>query len=205
MAIDPSTLAAQIDALLPQTQCEQCGYHGCRPYAEAIALGEAEINQCPPGGAAGIDKLARLLERPALPLNPEHGIEKPRMLARIVEFDCIGCTKCIQACPVDAIVGASKLMHTVIVDDCTGCELCVAACPVDCIELLPMPLEQIDEVHASAARANFQRREMRLTREHAEREAELAARKAAVDSGTQRNPVLDALARAKAKKPGTTP
>jgi electron transport complex protein RnfB len=96
-------------------------------------------------------------------------------------------------------------MHTVIVDDCTGCELCVAACPVDCIELLPMPLQQIDEVHASAARANFQRREMRLTREQAEREAELAARKAAVDSGNQRNPVLDALARAKAKKPGTTP
>ena len=205
MVTDPSTLATQIDAMLPQTQCEQCGYHGCRPYAEAIARGDAEINQCPPGGAAGIEKLARLLGRPALGLDPEHGIEKPRMLARIIEFDCIGCTKCIQACPVDAIVGAPKLMHTVLADDCTGCELCVAACPVDCIVLVPMPLEQIDDVHANAARANFQQREARLMREHAEREAELAARKAAVDGGAQRNPVVEALARAKAKKQGSTP
>lgn len=200
MATEPSTLAAQIDALLPQTQCEQCGYHGCRPYAEAIVRGEAQINQCPPGGAAGIAKLAALLQRPALPLDPGHGVEKPRLLARIVEADCIGCTKCIQACPVDAIVGASKLMHTVMADDCTGCELCVAACPVDCIELVPMPLEQIDDVHADAARAHFRRRETRLALERAERDAELAARKAAVDGGTQRNPVLEALARAKAKK-----
>lgn len=200
MATKPSTLAAQIDALLPQTQCEQCGYHGCRPYAEAIARGEAQINQCPPGGAAGIAKLAALLQRPALPLDPGHGVEKPRLLARIVEADCIGCTKCIQACPVDAIVGASKLMHTVMADDCTGCELCVAACPVDCIELVPMPLEQIDEAHANVARIHFQRRETRLALERAERDAELAARKAAVDGRTQRNPVLEALARAKAKK-----
>lgn len=205
MVTDPSTLAAQIDALLPQTQCEQCGYHGCRPYAEAIARGEAQINQCPPGGAAGIEKLAALLQRPLLPLNPEHGIETPRMLARIVEVDCIGCTKCIQACPVDAIVGAAKLMHTVIVDDCTGCELCVAACPVDCIELVPMPAEQIDQVHADDARTHFQRREMRLGRELVERDAELAARKAAVDGGTQRNPALEALARAKARKQGLNP
>jgi electron transport complex protein RnfB len=200
MATEPSTLAAQIDALLPQTQCEQCGYHGCRPYAEAIARGEAQINQCPPGGAAGIAKLAALLQRPALPLDPGHGVEKPRLLARIVEADCIGCTKCIQACPVDAIVGASKLMHTVMADDCTGCELCVAACPVDCIELVTMPLGQIDEAHANVARIHFQRREARLARERAERDAELAARKAAVDGRTQRNPVLEALARAKAKK-----
>src|SRR6185312_13573416 len=144
MATEPSTLAAQVDALLPQTQCEQCGYHGCRPYADAIVRGEARINQCPPGGAAGIAKLAALLQRPALPLNPEHGVEKPRMLARIVEADCIGCTKCIQACPVDAIIGASKLMHVVLADDCTGCELCVPACPVDCIELVPMPAAQVD-------------------------------------------------------------
>ncbi len=198
-------LADRIDALLPQTQCEQCGYHGCRPYAEAIARGEAEINQCPPGGAAGIEKLAALLQRPVLPLNQAHGIEKPRMLARIVEADCIGCTKCIQACPVDAIVGASKLMHTVLADDCTGCELCVAACPVDCIELVPMPPKQIDEAHAGAAREHFQRREARMARERAEREAELAARKAAVDGGAQRNPVQEALARAKAKKQGLKP
>ncbi len=195
-----SMLAERIDALLPQTQCEQCGFHGCRPYAEAIARGEAEINQCPPGGTAGIEQLAALLQRPILPLNPEHGIEKPRMLARIVEADCIGCTKCIQVCPVDAIVGASKLMHTVIADDCTGCELCVPACPVDCIVLEPMPLAQIDATHADSARRHFQRREVRLQRLQAEREAELAARKAAVDSGAQRNPAWEALARAKARQ-----
>ena len=194
------TLADRIDALLPQTQCEQCGYHGCRPYAEAIARGEAEINQCPPGGAAGIAKLANLLGRPPLPLDPACGIEKPRMLARIVEADCIGCTKCIQACPVDAIIGAPKLMHTVLADDCTGCELCVPACPVDCIELVPMPMGQIDQAHADAARAHFQRRGARLARERAERNAELAARKAAVDTAASTNPVLAALARAKAKK-----
>ena len=199
------TLADRIDALLPQTQCEQCGYHGCRPYAEAIARGEAKINQCSPGGLIGIEKLAALLRQPVLPLNPEHGIEKPRTLARIVEADCIGCTKCIQACPVDAIVGAAKLMHTVIADDCTGCELCVPACPVDCIVLLPMPEAQLDLAHADAARAHFQRREARLKRQRAEREAELAARKAAVDTNAQSNPVLEALARAKAKRPEPKP
>jgi len=199
------SLADRIDALLPQTQCGQCGYHGCRPYAEAIACGEAEINQCPPGGAGGIAKLAALLDRPVLPLDPEHGVEKPRMLARVIEADCIGCTKCIQACPVDAIVGAAKLMHTVIVDDCTGCELCVPACPVDCIVLEPMPPAKIDTAHADAARAHFQRREARLAREHARREAELAARKAAVDAiATPNNPVLAALARARAKQQGAS-
>ncbi|MCW8806679.1 MAG: RnfABCDGE type electron transport complex subunit B [Rhodanobacter sp.] len=206
MATETSTLAAQIDALLPQTQCEQCGYHGCRPYAEAITRGEAQINQCPPGGSAGIAKLAELLQRPILPLDPEHGIEKPRTLARIIEVDCIGCTKCIQACPVDAIVGASKLMHTVIADDCTGCELCVPACPVDCIELLPMPQSHMDMAHADTARAHFQRRETRLTGERLQREAELAARKVAVEAGeAQSNPVLEALARARAKQPALKP
>ena len=196
------TLADRIDAILPQTQCEQCGYHGCRPYAEAIARAEAPINQCPPGGAAGVEQLASLLDQPMVRLNPDHGVEKPRMLARIVEADCIGCTKCIQACPVDAIVGASKLMHTVIADDCTGCELCVPACPVDCIVLLPMPAAQIDAVHADAAREHFNRREARLERQRQQREAELAAHKAAVaKNAVQRNPVLEALARAKARKP----
>ncbi|MEP6898910.1 MAG: RnfABCDGE type electron transport complex subunit B [Rhodanobacter sp.] len=201
---DPAIgLVDRIDAVLPQTQCEQCGYHGCRPYAEAMACGEAAINQCPPGGAIGIAKLAALLQRPVLPLNPVNGVEKPRTLARIVEADCIGCTKCIQACPVDAIVGASKLMHTVIADDCTGCELCVPACPVDCIVLLPMPAEQIDAPHAEMARAHFQRRETRLQRWQMERDTELAARKAAVDgAATTRNPVLEALARAKARQAG---
>ena len=196
------TLADRIDALLPQTQCEQCGYHGCRPYAEAIKRGEAPINLCPPGGAAGIAKLAELLDVPVLPLNPANGVEHPRMLAHIIEADCIGCTKCIQVCPVDAISGAAKLMHSVLNDDCTGCELCVAACPVDCIVLLPMPPEQAADVaHADAAREHFQRREMRLARQDAERMAEIAARKQAVDSTvTPRNPVLEALARAKAKQ-----
>ncbi|KFN49026.1 hypothetical protein P873_12845 [Arenimonas composti TR7-09 = DSM 18010] len=132
-------LATRIDALLPQTQCTQCGYAGCRPYAEAIAAGAADINQCPPGGAAGIVALARLLGRAPKPLNPANGVEKPLVLARIVEAECIGCTKCIQACPVDAIVGGPKLMHTVIADLCTGCELCLPPCPVDCIELVPPP------------------------------------------------------------------
>jgi len=196
-----TSLADRIDALLPQTQCEKCGFHGCRPYAEAIACGEARINQCPPGGAVGIRKLAELLGREALPLNPDNGVEKPRMLARIVEADCIGCTKCIQACPVDAIVGGAKLMHTVIVDDCTGCELCVPACPVDCIALEPMPLAQVDDpAHADQGRAHFQRREARLARERARHEAELAARKAQLGAAVSDNPVLAALARAKARQ-----
>jgi Na+-translocating ferredoxin:NAD+ oxidoreductase subunit B len=195
------SLADRIDALLPQTQCEQCGYHGCRPYAEAIADGTAEINQCPPGGSDGIARLAALLGRAPLPLNPENGEEKPRTLARIVEADCIGCTKCIQACPVDAIVGANKLMHTVIADECTGCERCVPACPVDCIVLEPMPLIQaLDPAHANAARLHFQRREARLAEQRARREAELSSRKAQVHAQGASQSVLDALARAKAKK-----
>ena len=129
------TLATRIDAILPQTQCEQCGFHGCRPYAEAIARGEAPINRCPPGGAAGIAKLAALLDRPVLLLDPAHGVEKSRTLARIVEADCIGCTKCIQVCPVDAIVGAAKQMHTIVGSLCTGCELCLKPCPVECISM----------------------------------------------------------------------
>jgi len=199
---DVTDLATRLDALLPQTQCEQCGFHGCRPYAEAMARGDAPINRCPPGGAAGIARLATLLGTPVLPLDPAHGVEKPRMLARVVEADCIGCTKCIQACPVDAIVGAAKLMHTVLPDHCTGCELCVPACPVDCIVLEPMPLAQVeDPLQADASRAHFQRREARLARERAEREAELAARKAAVEApATPLNPVLAALARARAKQ-----
>ena len=127
--------AESVDALLPQTQCTRCGYTGCRPYAEAIVAGEADINQCPPGGAATIEALARLTGRPALPLNPANGIEKPREVAYILEEHCIGCTKCLPACPVDAILGANKRMHTVIVSECTGCELCVAPCPVDCITM----------------------------------------------------------------------
>lgn len=126
----------QINAILPQTQCGQCGHPGCRPYAEAIAAGEA-INKCPPGGQAGVQALADLLDVEAPELDEEHGEEKVPHVAFIHEDECIGCTKCIQACPVDAILGAAKHMHTVIASECTGCDLCVEPCPVDCIEMLP--------------------------------------------------------------------
>ncbi len=135
--VQDDPMVERIDRLLPQTQCGQCNYPGCRPYARAIASGEADINQCPPGGEAGVRALAELLGREAKPLNPDNGAEKPPVVALIVEADCIGCTKCILACPVDAIVGAPKQMHTVIADLCTGCELCLPPCPVDCIVLVP--------------------------------------------------------------------
>ena len=124
-----------IDALLPQTQCGQCGHPGCRPYAEAIANGSA-INKCPPGGARTIAALAQLLHVQALPLDPVHGKEATRKVAVIREAECIGCTKCITACPVDAILGSAKHMHTVIARECTGCDLCVEPCPVDCIDMV---------------------------------------------------------------------
>jgi len=129
-------LVDRIDAVLPQTQCGQCGYPGCKAYAQAIAKGEADINLCPPGGEEGIRKLADLLGREFKPLSAEHGVEKPKQVAVIGEAQCIGCTLCMQACPVDAIVGAAKQMHTVITPLCTGCELCVAPCPVDCIVMV---------------------------------------------------------------------
>lgn len=129
-------LVDKIEAILPQTQCGQCGYAGCRPYAEAIAKGEALINQCPPGGQEGVDSLADLLGVETLDLSADFGKEKPKRVAFIREAECIGCTLCIQACPVDAIVGAAKLMTTVIASECTGCDLCVPLCPVDCIDML---------------------------------------------------------------------
>jgi electron transport complex protein RnfB len=131
-------LVDKIDAILPQTQCGQCGYPGCKPYATAIAGGDADINQCPPGGDEGVRKLADLLGREYKPLNAEHGVEKPKSVALIDEATCIGCTLCIQACPVDAIVGAAKQMHTIVADLCTGCELCVPPCPADCIDMVPV-------------------------------------------------------------------
>jgi len=136
--VEGDPLVEQIDKLLPQTQCGQCGYPGCRPYATAIANNEAEINQCPPGGDTTIAELADLLDREIIPLNPENGEIKQKVLAVINEEDCIGCTLCIQACPVDAILGAAKQMHTVIEAECTGCELCLPPCPVDCIDLIPV-------------------------------------------------------------------
>lgn len=137
--VEDDPVVEKIVAILPQTQCAQCGFPGCRPYAEAIAKGEADINQCPPGGEAGIRALADLLDREPKPLSAEHGVEKPKMLAVIDEQTCIGCTLCIQACPVDAIVGAAKQMHTVIEAECTGCELCLPPCPVNCIEMVKVP------------------------------------------------------------------
>jgi electron transport complex protein RnfB len=132
-------IAEQINELLPQTQCGQCGYPGCRPYAEAIANAGEAINKCPPGGEAGIQALAALLDVEAIPLDEEHGEEKVKAVAFIREAECIGCTKCIQACPVDAILGAAKQMHTVIASECTGCDLCVEPCPVDCIDMITAP------------------------------------------------------------------
>ena len=173
--------ADDIDALLPQTQCTRCGHSGCRPYAEAIAAGTAGINQCPPGGAATIAALAALLGRPPLPLNPAYGVESPVLVAQIDEDACIGCARCLPPCPVDAIVGAQRQMHTVIVALCTGCELCVAPCPVDCIVMVarvsipdaagaPMPAENRQRFAAHGARAAGRA---------VEREALLAARKQA--------------------------
>jgi len=137
--VEGDPLVEKIDAILPQTQCGQCGFPGCKPYAEAIAKGEADINCCPPGGEEGIRKLADLLGREYKPLSEEHGVEKPKSTAFIDENLCIGCTLCIQACPVDAIVGAAKQMHTVVSKMCTGCELCLEPCPVDCISMEPLP------------------------------------------------------------------
>ena len=136
--VEGDPIVEQIDAILPQTQCGQCTYAGCRPYAEAIAAGEADINQCPPGGEATIQSLAELLGVDAKPLNAEHGVHHEKRVAIIDEQVCIGCTLCIQACPVDAILGAAKQMHTVIETECTGCELCIPPCPVDCISMVPL-------------------------------------------------------------------
>ena len=168
-------LAARIDALLPQTQCTRCGYAGCSPYAAAISAGEAQINQCPPGGAATIRDLARLLNRPVLALNPSNGIETPPHVAWIDESRCIGCARCLAPCPVDAIVGAQKYMHTVLEDVCTGCELCLAPCPVDCIEMRPA-------THALPAaalnRERYEAHSARLSKQVSERQRQLDAKKA---------------------------
>jgi len=137
--VEGDPLVEQLDALLPQTQCGQCGYPGCKPYAEAVANGEA-INKCAPGGDDTIKKIADLMGVEVQPLDAAHEQDNTAKVAFIIEEDCIGCTKCIQACPVDAIIGAAKQMHTIIADECTGCDLCVAPCPVDCIEMRPIPV-----------------------------------------------------------------
>ena len=153
-------LADRIDAVLPQTQCGRCGYDGCRPYADAVAGGDA-LNRCPPGGDAVIAMVAVLAARPVVPLDPAHGAHGPLVIARIDEARCIGCTLCIQACPVDAIVGAAKRMHTVLPALCSGCALCIPPCPVDCIAMIPAGRAWSPE-DARAARARFEARNRRL-------------------------------------------
>ena len=216
-----NTLANRIHDALPQTQCTRCGYPDCKAYAQAIAEQQVPINQCPPGGAEGVAILARLTGRPALPLNPEHGIEGPMMVAVIDEAWCIGCTLCIKACPTDAILGSNKVMHTVIESACTGCDLCLPVCPVDCIEMVPISGEKTgwtawSDVLATQARQRYESRQIRLVveeREHAERQEAKAAMKLA-DLETHTHTALDqdkemarkraiieaALAKAKARK-----
>src|ERR1700735_4701753 len=169
-------IAARIDALLPQTQCTRCGYAGCAPYAAAIASGEAQINQCPPGGMATIQALAALLGRPVQALNPVHGTETPPRVAWIDESRCIGCARCLAPCPVDAIVGAAKYMHSVLIDRCTGCELCLPPCPVDCIEMRPGPEPSADQ--ATLNRERYAAHTGRLASQAAERQRQLDAKKA---------------------------
>ncbi|MBT9489924.1 MAG: electron transport complex subunit RsxB [Rubrivivax sp.] len=213
------SLADALDAVLPQTQCTRCGYPDCRAYAQAMAAGEADIDRCPPGGAEGIQRLAALTGRPAKPLDPAHGQERPRALAVIDEAWCIGCTLCIKACPVDCIVGASKRMHTVIDAQCTGCELCVPACPVDCIAMVPVTGERTGwaawstpDAQVARERYDFHRfRVDRAARENDERLAAKAAQKLAdlpahtqhTDPATierKRAVIEAALARARARR-----
>ncbi len=208
MPFSLKTLTDSIDSVLPQTQCTKCGYDGCLPYARAIAQGDAPINRCPPGGTAGIQQLASLLNVPVLPLDTTRGKTGSLQVAFIDEAHCIGCTLCIQACPVDAIVGANKLMHTVIPELCTGCDLCVAPCPVDCISMHDAQREwtALDAAHA---RGHHQQRQQRLNGLHQE-ESSLAARtlsnKASITEVAHSDPqarqqiITDALARARARR-----
>jgi Na+-translocating ferredoxin:NAD+ oxidoreductase subunit B len=188
---DSRTLADQIEDLLPQTQCTRCGYPACRPYAEAVAQGAAGYNQCPPGGAEGIARLAARLGKPVIPLNPANGVERPRPVAMIDENLCIGCTLCMQACPVDAIVGAAKQMHTVVAQLCTGCDLCVAPCPVDCIAMVPRTslADAPDAPLPADNRERFLAHGARAAARASERAALLHSRKQAVA------PAADASAR----------
>lgn len=208
-------LAERINRLLPQTQCTKCGFDGCAPYAQAIALDQAPINRCPPGGEAGIAALAQLLDRPLLPLDTSCGHHVPLQVAVIDEQYCIGCTLCIQACPVDAILGASKLMHTVIAQDCTGCDLCVAPCPVDCIEMVNVEPERTwTRNDADKARVRYERRQSRIKRtplslrhDEASPAPEKATSTSPVPLRAEPNTLLDkqtavqaALARARARR-----
>jgi electron transport complex protein RnfB len=192
-----------IDALLPQTQCTRCGYVGCRPYAAAIAAGEADINRCPPGGDATIVALATLTGRPSKALDPACGAPGPVLVARIDEAACIGCTLCIAACPVDAIIGAPKRMHGVLASQCTGCELCLPPCPVDCIALEPAGREW---TKADAARARSQHLARKARLAHGERVADrgsVSRERASEERDERRARVAEAFARARARRAGT--
>ncbi len=213
-----TALVDALDALLPQTQCTRCGFPTCRDYAQAIARGEADIDRCPPGGTAGVDALAERLGRQGKPLNAEYGSELPPQVALIDESACIGCTKCIQACPVDAIVGTAKRMHSVIADECTGCELCVAPCPVDCIAIVPIASQPLARAQVLArarlARARFDARTARLAQadaaiERSTRGASAPPSDAAITPAATppappppitRSAVLEAIARGKARR-----
>jgi electron transport complex protein RnfB len=198
------SLADRIDALLPQTQCRRCGYAACRPYAEAIARGEAPIDRCPPGGANGVAALAALTGDECRPLDPECGRETPPQVALIDEAVCIGCTKCIQACPVDAIVGAPRRMHTVISAECTGCELCIPPCPVDCIALVAtraVPLARPEIlVRAARARSRFLARERRLAPARVRADARRPGAAPRKPAPISRDAVLAAIARGRARR-----
>ena len=179
-----TSLTEQINDCLPQTQCGKCGFNGCHPYAQAIAEGSADINQCPPGGDESILALAKLLDVPVKPLNSLHGIQKSQQVAFIIEPDCIGCVKCIAVCPVDAILGAAKLMHTVILTECTGCELCIAPCPVDCIVMQPVEKhnEMSKQERADRAKSRFQARNIRKKRETEQKAERIQQKKAGLSN-----------------------
>ena len=221
-------LIKEIDAVLPQVQCRQCGFAGCEPYAAAIVAGQADINQCPPGDSAVIDKIAALLNIDAKPLNTEHGFPKPRSVAVIDENLCIGCTFCIRSCPVDAIVGAAKQMHTVISSECTGCELCLSPCPMDCIRMVPVasqadaekPEQSVCDSQADRARMRYQLRLQRLGQNKIltpdtptkpdtdtmgnQMVADKIRKQAAVQAALKRAAVIRAQANDKSSKPRST-
>ena len=222
---DDTALIDAIDQLLPQTQCTQCGFDGCRPYAQSIVREQTPINRCPPGGAAGIAVLAQHTGRAVIPLDQSCGIERPRHIARIIDSLCIGCTLCIAACPVDAIAGTAKRLHAVINEDCTGCELCIAPCPVDCIEMVEPPavLAGWGRAEADAARRRLMQRTTRLARveqttherlagraqahleeiEHELEQAASSADTAPLDALARKRAVIEAaIARARARLEG---
>jgi electron transport complex protein RnfB len=189
-------LADRINDALPQTQCTRCGFPDCKAYAQAIALDNVPINQCPPGGLEGVTVLSKITGRPVLPLNPDNGTEGPMTVAVIDEAWCIGCTLCLKVCPTDAILGSNKVMHTVIEAACTGCDLCLPVCPVDCIEMVPISDERTgwsawSPALAQQARQRYEARQLRLLEEPAQEDKEVPSKQAMIAA---------ALAKAKARQ-----